>query len=171
VGADHPDWVAIENHPALAEVAADLEAPPPRHYDDETRLDMNALIDVTLVLLIFFILTTSYATLQKLLDSPNLKVDQETGLPVKSPQEVKQFMIHVKVTMENDQPVIRVEGQVVDEDSLVSALAAFTTGDKRKTDLLIEADLDVPRQTIVTIQDKAKAAKIQKVYRLVPKEK
>src|SRR5262245_38710805 len=54
-------WQAIENHPALAELAEEIEAPPPLHRDEGTHLDFNALIDVCLVLLIFFILTTTYA--------------------------------------------------------------------------------------------------------------
>ena len=70
MGPNDAAWVAIENHPQLAEVAADLEPPPQRTYDDETRLDMNALIDVCLVLLIFFMLITSYAVLQKRLEQP-----------------------------------------------------------------------------------------------------
>ena len=70
MGPDDQDWVPIEGHPRLEEIAADLEPPPPRHYDDETRLDMNALIDVCLVLLIFFNLTTSYAVLQKRMEAP-----------------------------------------------------------------------------------------------------
>src|SRR4051794_15373884 len=56
-------WRAIEAHPQLADIALDLEPPPPRHPPEATSLDMNALIDVCLVLLIFFILTTSYANL------------------------------------------------------------------------------------------------------------
>ena len=48
----------IEAHPQLSEIAQDLEAPPRRLHQEPTSLDMNALIDVCLVLLIFFILTT-----------------------------------------------------------------------------------------------------------------
>src|SRR5262245_36557998 len=59
MGPHDTAWVAIEAHPDLAELAASLEAPAPAH-PDETHLDMNALIDVCLVLLIFFMLTTSY---------------------------------------------------------------------------------------------------------------
>ena len=62
MGPDDREWVAIENHPQLAEAAAELEPPPPRTYDDETRLDFNALIDVTLVLLIFFMIVLSLAS-------------------------------------------------------------------------------------------------------------
>src|ERR1700694_5274302 len=76
MGPQDKQWVAIESHPQLAEVVADIEPPPPRVEDDETRLDMNPLIDVALVLLIFFILTTSYAAVQKILNMP--VITQET---------------------------------------------------------------------------------------------
>src|SRR5262245_16889046 len=71
MGPQDRQWVAIENHPQLAQVAADLEPPPARAHPDETRLDFNALIDVCLVLLIFFFLTTTYATaVQKVVPMP-----------------------------------------------------------------------------------------------------
>src|SRR4051812_31415454 len=60
-GPGEARWRAIEAHPQFAEAALDLETPPPAHPPEATSLDMNALIDVCLVLLIFFILTTSYA--------------------------------------------------------------------------------------------------------------
>src|SRR5437763_223230 len=56
-GPGDTDWIAIENHPQLEQVAADLEPPPPRDLDDQSHVDMTALIDVCLVLLVFFILT------------------------------------------------------------------------------------------------------------------
>jgi hypothetical protein len=71
-GPQDATWVPLEVHPQFAEVAAELEPPPPRVYDDETRLDMTPLIDVCLVLLIFFILTTTYANLQKIIEAANL---------------------------------------------------------------------------------------------------
>ena len=55
----------IEAHPQLAEIAFDLEPPRPMHHPEATSLDMNALIDVCLVLLIFFIMTATYAAVQK----------------------------------------------------------------------------------------------------------
>src|SRR5262245_55920309 len=64
-GPNDQVWVKLEEHPAFAEACLDIELPPEKVYDDETRLDMNALIDVSLVLLIFFILTTTYTQLQK----------------------------------------------------------------------------------------------------------
>src|SRR5438128_383725 len=71
-GDQEGDWVALENHPQFAELASELEPLPAPAHDDETRLDMNPLIDVCLVLLIFFILTTSYGALQKTLAMPDV---------------------------------------------------------------------------------------------------
>jgi biopolymer transport protein ExbD len=169
MGPDDRDWVAIENHPRLEEIVADLEPLSQPSHDDETRLDMNALIDVTLVLLIFFILTTSYAAIQMIIEAPPVRLDDETKLPVISDQEIKEQMIHVKVSMEGDQPVIRVEEQPVELDALLSVLAGFTGGDQRKTNLLLESTEDVSRETVISIQDKAKGAGVQKIFRLVPK--
>src|SRR5262249_28118804 len=77
MGPGEANWQAIENHPQLAETAADLEPPPPKDHDDETRLDMNPLIDVALVLLVFFILTTTYETIRKVIEAPGTSSQSE----------------------------------------------------------------------------------------------
>jgi biopolymer transport protein ExbD len=165
-GPDDPDWVAIENHPQLADAAADLEPPPPRPYDDETRLDMNALIDVCMVLLVFFILTTSYAVLQKRLLSPNV-TGGEAGIPVVTQKEVAEQMIHVTVKMEDGKPVYRVENNVVPEENLLTVLKGFVKKTRRNL-LLLEHDADVPHGAVVAVQDAAQGAEMSRVLLLVP---
>src|SRR5262249_31743288 len=77
-GPGETTWQPIENHPQLAEIAEEVLAPPPRRHDEPTSLDLNALIDVCLVLLIFFILTTSYVNLvQKVVPLPVVKGDSK----------------------------------------------------------------------------------------------
>src|SRR5206468_2951190 len=89
-------WVAIEDHPELAEIAEELE-PQPAHHPDETHLDMNALIDVCLVLLIFFMVTTSYLTaVQKVVPLPETSPEKKGKLAKVSPQQARQ-MVRVKV--------------------------------------------------------------------------
>jgi biopolymer transport protein ExbD len=168
MGPQDRAWVAIENHPQLAEIALDLEPPPPREQDDETRLDMNALIDVCLVLLVFFILTTTYAELQKMLDSPNLAPDADQKLPVVTRQQVEQSMIQVTVKETDKGPVIRVEGQEVEPDQLVPVLKQFVG--PHKVELLLDHDRAVPHGTIVAIEDAAKSAHIDRVLIAIPKE-
>ena len=166
MGPDDKDWVPIESHPQLEEIAAELEPPPPRHYDDETRLDMNALIDVCLVLLIFFILTTSYAVLQKRLEAPGISGDK-VGPPIVTKDKVEQQMIHVIARLEGDKPVFQVEGQVVDKDNLESELRRYVKSTS-KTQLLFEHDYDVPQSAVIAVLDAAKGAGMEKVSLVVP---
>ena len=162
MGPEDADWQAIENHPAFSEIAAELEPPPPRVHEDETRLDMNPLIDVCLVLLIFFILTTSYAALQKVLDMPGVSAKNPKGALKKTKKEVQQLTIKVTASMENGQPSIRVEDEAVPLKDLAKVLANYRskTG---KAELLFDASRDVDWGTVVYVQDSAKKAGIEKV--------
>jgi biopolymer transport protein ExbD len=164
-GPTDAGWVAIEAHPQLAEVAADLEPPPPRTYDDETHLDMNAIIDVCLVLLIFFILTTSYAALQKRLEAPGTTA-KKAGLARLTKEQVAQ-MVHVVIKQEDGKPVIRVEDKVVDPARLVAELRGYARS-AGKTSMFLEHDGDVPHEAVVTVLDKARGAGIDKVQLRVP---
>jgi biopolymer transport protein ExbD len=169
MGPQDSDWTAIENHPQLAEVAADLEPPPPRPYDDETRLDMTPLIDVCLVLLIFMILTTSYAILQKRLDAPNSTTDKP-DLPVVTKQQVDEQMIPVTITMEGDKPVTRVGDQVVAPERLELVLQGMVRSTK-KTQLLLDHAYEVPERAVVEVLDAARGAGLEKVSLRVPDKK
>jgi len=162
-GPQDADWSAIENHPDFEEAAAELEPPETKVYDDETRLDMNPLIDVCLVLLIFFILTTSYAALQKVLDMPG--VSGKKGTPIRTRDEVKKVTIKVVASMEKGVPVFKVEDEVVDGKNLMKVLAGYVrkTG---KTQVLFDAQ-DVDWGTVVAVQDAAGGAKIDRVNFLV----
>src|SRR5262245_32060905 len=139
MGPDDADWTAIESHPQLSEVASELEPPPPRTHDDETRLDMNPLIDVALVLLIFFILTTSYAALQRVLEMPATTSRKADGPVIVTKERVKQFTIKVQVRQENGKPVIRVEDEVVAEKDLPAALGKYVR-DTRKTEMVLDVE-------------------------------
>lgn len=169
MGPQDNAWVAIENHPQLADIAADLELPPPAHHPDESHLDMNALIDVCLVLLVFFILTTTYAELQKMMESPTLSADSPDKLPVLTQKQVEETTIQVKVTQEKDQSVIRLENTPVDKDTLMPRLKALRKN-THHSNLLLEYDRAVPHGIIVTIQDAAKSAGIEHVLIVVPKD-
>jgi biopolymer transport protein ExbD len=169
LGPQDTSWIAMESHPQLAEIAAELEPPPPRVYDDETRLDMNALIDVCLVLLIFFILTTSYAVLQKRLEAPGVSANR-AGPAIVTREKVAQQMISVLVKMENGKPTIKVEEQVIEPDRLESELRKFVNS-TQKTQLLLDADEDVPQHTVVEVVDAAKGAGIEKINLVTEKAK
>jgi biopolymer transport protein ExbD len=157
-----PQWLAIENHPDFAEIAADLEPPPPPIHDDETRLDMNPLIDVALVLLIFFILTISYSRVQKVLDMPVGSTRSVEGPIIISKDQVQSLMVKVEARLEGGMPVIRVEGEPVPEENLRAALSKYA-GKKKKSNVLIDAQ-GVSWGTVVTIQDAAKGADMEHIF-------
>lgn len=164
MGPDDRQWIAMEAHPRLAEVVADLEPPPPHEEDDETRLDMNPLIDVSLVLLIFFILTTTYETIRKVLDMPSATAAHvKSKLMRVTPDKVKQVMIKVSARVEDGKTVVKVEDQPVPLREVANALKQYVQS-TRKTELLIDADDQVDWETVVSIQDAAKGAGIQKAY-------
>src|SRR5215204_604406 len=110
IGPGEQVWVAIENHPQLAEIAEEVQAPPPRHREESTSIDMNALIDVCLVLLIFFILTTTYAAaIQKTVPITTAKQGKGKVRTVKL-DEVTRNMIRVQASLDKaGKPAILVE--------------------------------------------------------------
>jgi biopolymer transport protein ExbD len=166
-GPNDANWKVIENHPQLEEFAADIEPPPPRTYDDETRLDMNALIDVCLVLLVFFIITTTVAALQKRIEAPGIDPTKPDKIATLPPDKVEQTMIVVKATLENDKTVVRIESTVVPEERLATELTKIVRASK-KTKLLLEHDDNVPHSIVVSIIDAAKTAGMDGISLVVP---
>lgn len=155
MGPGESAWTAIENHPQLAEATADIEPPPTKHHDDETHLDMNPLIDVALVLLVFFILTASYESVRKVIEAPSISQSKDGAKTVRA-ADVKQKMVRIKAFKDNqDQTVIEIEGARVEEKDLGRTLAALC--DNVRNEVLIDAQ-GVEWGTLVAIQDAARGA-------------
>jgi biopolymer transport protein ExbD len=167
LGPNESQWTPIEQHPHFAEAALEIEPPEPKPVEDETRLDMTPLIDVCLVLLIFFILTTSYAHLQQTLPAGEVGREDNRSLRPVNDKDVKESMIGVSAKMEGGTPVIRVADKVVAADDLLLTLRQIVN-DTRKVQLLFQHDEDVPYGTIVFVRDKAKGAGIERVLIPVP---
>jgi biopolymer transport protein ExbD len=163
-------WQALESHPHFAEVVEDLEAPPPRQ-EEPTNLDLNALIDVCLVLLIFFMLTTTYAVaVQKVVPVPPDKTESSGARKV-SAAEVQQ-MVRVRaypdgrgklaIQVQNTtRDVIDAEGNV-DKAKLAEELRREAKGDIIRTEMLLDAG-DITWGTFIAIQDAARSAGIEKI--------
>ena len=176
-GPSDRDWQAIENHPALAEIAAELEAPPRLRREEGTHLDFNALIDVCLVLLIFFILTTTYVNaVQKVVPLPMLKAETNK-VRVIDIKDVKDHMIRLQASVDaTGKPVLRLEnqpiqvfaadGKTIDPDKLRDALQPYVRGADRKTEMILDAR-GITWGTVIAIQDGAKAAGIHAIHHLL----
>jgi biopolymer transport protein ExbD len=163
MGPDDTDWVPLEQHPVFAQAMAEYEPPPPPHHPDETRLDMNPLIDVALVLLIFFMLTTTYEELRKEYLPPTGDRSPKEG--PKTDSELKKMTIRVTARMEGGQPVYRVEGEVVPEKDLEAKFKEYREklGHDR---LAMDVAADVPWRAVVAIQDAAAGAKFAEILRV-----
>jgi biopolymer transport protein ExbD len=177
-GPGETRWRPLEAHPQFVEVVLDLEPPRPARPPEATSLDMNALIDVCLVLLIFFILTTSYANLvQKVvplpLDAPESKaaVRPQKVLSIK---DIKASMIRLQAVADKaGKPIVRVENQVVDAlatdgtgidvAKLRAALLPYVQGADHKRELIMDAR-GVSWETVIQIQDAARSAGINKIH-------
>jgi len=109
---------AIEAHPVFEETIAELEAPLPE-ADEETHLDMNPMIDVSLVLLIFFILTATYATLRRTVELPAEPPEEsQKAASIPKLKDIQEKVFKVVVRLEAEQVLVRVEGRLVDLDKL-----------------------------------------------------
>ncbi len=175
-GPSDGGWTALENHPQFAETVEDIEELPARPHEDETRLDMNALIDVTLVLLIFFILTTTRSVaVQKIIPLPVL-TDAKKGTKVYQPDQVKKYMIRLNVTSSPDKglafqldgksvDILNADRMTLDKEKLAKLLHPLVHGQPPKSELVLDAP-DVSWGMVVAIQDAAKAAGVRVVHHL-----
>jgi len=111
---------------------------------DEPHIDLVPLIDVILVLIIFFVVTTTFdarSTLQLQLPTA---IEQDNSEPPRS--------LSVLVNAEgryfiNDQEVLR-----TDVESVKQTIAAVAGSDREQT-VLLRADARTPYQAVVTAQD------------------
>jgi biopolymer transport protein ExbD len=164
MGPDDSGWVPLEKHPVFEQAMADYDPPPPPPHPDETKLDMNPLIDVALVLLIFFMLTTTYEELRKEFDPPTANKEQKQG--PKTEAELKQTSIRVTARMEDGRPVYRVENEVVREEDLEAKFKDYRDRSGHEY-LAMEVEAEVPWKAVVAIQDAAAGAKFREIIRVV----
>jgi biopolymer transport protein ExbD len=162
MGPNDTVWRSLETHPHFAETMADYEPPAPPPKPDETRLDMNPLIDVALVLLIFFVLTTTYQEMRKKLPPFDVGRNSEQ---LNGPVDLRQFTIRVVVSQESGQPVIRVQDEVVDVNDLEAKFKYWKEKNGLQK-LSVEMDKTAPWGIFVAIQDAAAGARISETLRI-----
>ncbi len=161
-GPADASWTTIEEHPAFAETVAEM-GPPPPEPPDETKLDMNPLIDVSLVLLIFFILTATYSTLRRSIElPPEPDKDGKTSQPIKL-ENIKDDVFRVKIWMEDRQAMIKIEDKGISLDDLEREIEAVVKATGRKR-MFVDVAGDVPWGIEAKLYDAAKAAGIHEIY-------
>ena len=161
-GPGDREWVPIEDHPAFAEAVAEM-GPPPAAHKDETHLDMNPLIDVSLVLLIFFILTTSYASLKRIIALPETPTDGQTTKPVVK-KDIQDRTFRVNVALDAfGKPVVKIDDRAVSMDVLETELRQHMKATGRK-EMFATISEEVSWDAVSKIHDAAKGAGVVQIY-------
>lgn len=163
-GPADAEWQAIENHPTFAEAALEVE-PPPAESQDDTHLDMNPLIDVCLVLLIFFILTITYASLERALDVPEDSAE-EKGAQKQDIKDIKDRVFIVTAKMDGERTVIKIgtHGAMkeVPQERVFKEMEDLINTTARK-EMVLDIEKDVPWGVETAILDAAKGNKVHNI--------
>jgi len=159
-GPADPRWTTIESHPAFTEAAEELEPLPPEH--DDTHLDMNPLIDVCLVLLIFFMLTITYASLERAIDVPETSPEGAATKPIEF-KDIKDQVFRVTAKMDGENPVILIEKEAVKLDELEDKIKRVVEKSGRHK-MLLDIDGNVPWGIQTAILDAAKGNDVRNIF-------
>ncbi len=160
-GPHDSKWAPLESHPFFEEALTEYEEPHAHHVDVEEHLDMNPLIDVALVLLIFFILTTSYDAMKKVMELPNMNRTDKTKKNVVLPPEIKKEFVKVEIEAQDDKILYKVDGQDVPEDKLKTAIEIGVSQGRFK--LVLMPQDGVTWGSVITVVDAGRRAGVKKV--------
>jgi len=167
---------AIKVPAADSAEAAPPASPPPRRWDDEPdeedeglsirrpetefeEMDLTPMVDVTFLLLIFFMITASF-TIQKVLRFPPPEPEEEgVSQTVKKLEDIEKDSVLVEID-ENNQIVVEDE-PVTDRSQLQSVIVKFM-GEKDTNELLVKEHYYASHEMMVVVKDAASAAGIQK---------
>ena len=127
-----------------------------RADDDAEELDLTPMVDVTVLLLIFFMITASFS-IQKTLSVPPPDPEKEgasTSTTIKEEEEQEQTTIHI-----DSRNVISVDDEPIPNPSrLVDILRS-----KRTTDVLITSHESAIHEMLVKVVDAAQEVGMQKI--------
>ncbi len=159
-GPEDAAWQRIEDHPVFAEAAAGVE--PPKLIEDETTLDMNPLIDVCLVLLIFFILTITYASMERAIAVPPQQTEDQGPASRIELKDIRDRVFVVTARMDLDKTVVRLEKEEVPIEQLTRKMKELIDATGRRQ-MVLDADKDVPWGVITAILDAAKGNGVHEI--------
>lgn len=155
-------WKTFEDYPEFDDT---FSVKSSIKHDEDENIDMNALIDVCLVLLVFFILLTSYAKLVQHLEAA--KTNPDSKIPSITTTQADQ-KTKVVIKTEAGKTLFYINEQVVESENLTTALKASARKLKSKDLILFYSD-DVPYQAVISIQDAARAADFQQILQALEK--
>ncbi len=122
---------------------------------EEDELDMTPMVDVTFLLLIFFMVTAAFS-LQKSIEVPT--PDPEQAEQARTIQEIDEDADYVVVQIDKDNTVWVGESESPSEQDLLVKLRAArfaggASGQRGPTKLLVLADHECRHETVVRVLD------------------
>ncbi|MDE0950667.1 MAG: biopolymer transporter ExbD [Halioglobus sp.] len=115
---------------------------------EETELDMTPMLDIVFIMLIFFIVTTSFV--------------KESGVTVNTPQAAtasKQEKVNIFIALTASGEVW-IDRRPVDPRS-VRAIVARLHADNPEGSVIIQSDVDAPTGKLVEIMDQVRLAGVE----------
>ena len=131
-----------------------------RQKPAEDELDMTPMVDVTFLLLIFFMVTVSFQ-LQKSMQAEPPESEQEAAASASTEEEPEEEPIVVEVTAKNE---LFVDGRKVPLPEVGEAIAELKAAEPR-LELKLEVDRAALHGTVVQVLDAAAAAGVTGVKR------
>jgi len=123
-----------------------------RHLEDEAEINITPMLDIVFIMLIFFIVTTSFVKEQ------GLEVSRPSNTP---PREVKQDKGPIVVRIDSSS-LISIKGRVL-EPAAIEANLEREKAEKPSSPLIIAAHPDGDTEALVTILDAARAIGLESV--------
>jgi biopolymer transport protein ExbD len=130
-----------------------------RNKPELGELDLTSMVDVTFLLLIFFMVTASFS-LQKTIEIPAPKQDQKGAAQSLTMEELQSNTIFVKIDERNGIFVDDVSAGDPSKLTDILTQARLTT---LRTEVAIDAHPEALHETVVLVIDAATAAGMQKV--------
>ncbi|MDA7746793.1 biopolymer transporter ExbD [Psychromonas sp.] len=121
-----------------------------RSSQEEAQIDMTSMLDIVFIMLIFFIVTSSFV--------------KESGVEVNRPQasnssSQKSATVFIAVTAQNE---IYIDKRIVDKERVQAALESLATQQPNPS-VVIQADELAFNGTVVSVMDSVKGAGISQI--------
>ena len=123
-----------------------------RHFDEEAEINITPMLDIVFIMLIFFIVTTSFVK------ETGLEVSRPSNTP---PKEIKHDKGPIVVKIDSSSR-ISVKGRVL-EPRAIQANLEREKAEKPTSPLIVAAHPDADTESLVTILDAAQAVGIESV--------
>ena len=124
----------------------------PTGADDEMRVELTSMTDIIFLLLIFFMISTTFEGARKSLD---IQLPESTA--AEAAQEVRQHIIEMSVD-----DALRLDGQPVTVQDLVPRLVQGGTPSLQRA-VIIRADKRLPYGKVVAVLDLVRQANIREI--------